>query len=79
MGRPYAEIEKTTLNTLNVTRDGRDGSITPAQAVEYFQRQAAMGIDHAIFNTPRVHEPEFFDIMGAEVIPAVEKIAVAGR
>ena len=43
------------------------------------QQLAALGIDHAIFNTPRVHEPEFFDLMGAEVIPAVEKIAVAGR
>lgn len=79
VGRPYAEIEKTTLSTLNVTRDGRDGSITPAQAVEQFAGLAALGIDHAIFNTPRVHEPEFFDIMGTEVIPEVEKLAVAGR
>lgn len=78
-GRSYAEIEKTTLSTLTITHDGGDGSMTPSQAVEYFQQQAALGIDHAIFNTPRVYEPEFFDIMGAEVIPAVEKIAVAGR
>ncbi|HEU0028843.1 MAG TPA: LLM class F420-dependent oxidoreductase [Ktedonobacterales bacterium] len=79
VGRPYAEIEKTTLGTLTITRDGRDGSMSPAQAIEYFQRQAELGIDHAIFNTPRVYEPEFFDLMGAEVIPAVEKISVAGR
>jgi F420-dependent oxidoreductase-like protein len=79
VGRPYAEIEKTTLSSLNITRDGRDGSITPAQAVEQFAALARLGIDHAIFNTPRVHEPEFFDLMGAEVIPAVEKLAVAGR
>lgn len=79
LGRPFAEIEKTTLSTLTITRDGRDGSLTPAQAVEYFASLAAIGIDHAIFNTPRVHEPEFFDLVGAEVIPAVEKLAVAGR
>jgi F420-dependent oxidoreductase-like protein len=79
LGRPYSEIEKTTLGSLNITRDGREGSLTPDQAVEYFQRQAALGIDHAIFNTPRVYEPEFFDLVGAKVIPAVEKIAVAGR
>jgi hypothetical protein len=79
VGRPYDEIEKTTLTTLNITSDGRDGSMSPAQAIEYFHQQAALGIDHAIFNTPRVYEPEFFDIMGAEVIPAVQKIAVAGR
>jgi alkanesulfonate monooxygenase SsuD/methylene tetrahydromethanopterin reductase-like flavin-dependent oxidoreductase (luciferase family) len=79
VGRPYEEIEKTTLNSLNITRDGRDGSLTPAQAIEVFQQQAALGVDHAIFNTPRAHEPEFFDLVGAEVIPAVEKITVAGR
>ncbi len=79
VGRPYAEIEKTTLSTLSVTREGGAGSVTPAEAIEQFARLAEMGIDHAIFNTPRVHEPEFFDLMGAEVIPAVEKLPVAGR
>ncbi len=78
-GRPYDAIEKTTLSNLNITRDGRDGSITPAQAIEQFAKLAELGIDHAIFNTPRVAEPEFYDLMGAEVIPAVEKLAVAGR
>lgn len=79
LGRPYAEIEKTTLSTLNITRDGRDGSLSPAQAVEHFASLAALGIDHAIFNTPQFREPEFFDLVGAEVIPAVERLAVAGR
>jgi F420-dependent oxidoreductase-like protein len=79
LGRPYAEIEKTTLSTLTITRDGRDGSMTPARAIEYFHQQSELGVDHAIFNTPRVYEPEFFDLMGAEVIPAVEKIVVSGR
>jgi len=79
VGRPYAEIEKTTLSTLNITRDGRDGTMTPTQAIEHFAVLAQLGIDHAIFNTSHVHEPEFFDLLGAEVIPAVEKLAVAGR
>ena len=79
VGRPYGEIEKTTLSTLSITREGGDGSVTPAQAIEQFAHLAEMGIDQAIFNTPRVHEPEFFDLLGAEVIPAVEKLPVAGR
>ncbi len=79
VGRPYAEIEKTTLSSLNITRDGRNGTMTPAQAIEHFASLAELGIDHAIFNTQHVHEPEFFDVVGAEVIPAVEKLAVAGR
>ena len=30
VGRPYTDIEKTTLDTLRVTRDGRNGSFTPS-------------------------------------------------
>ncbi|HEX8996962.1 MAG TPA: LLM class F420-dependent oxidoreductase [Ktedonobacterales bacterium] len=79
VGRPYSEIEKTTLSTLNITHDGHEGSMTPAQAIDTLGALAQMGIDQAIFNTPRAYDPAFFDLVGAEVIPAVEKLAVAGR
>ncbi len=79
VGRPYAEIEKTTLSHFNITRDGRDGSATPAQVVDQFAALAQLGIDQAIFSSLRVADPAFFDLVGAEVIPAVEKLAVAGR
>jgi F420-dependent oxidoreductase-like protein len=79
LGRPYAAIEKTSLAHLNVTRDGGEGSITPAQAIEQFATLAELGIDQAIISSVNVHDPAFFDLMGAEVIPAVNKLAVAGR
>ncbi len=79
LGRPYAEIEKTTLDTLRLSRDGRDGTMTPAAAIEYFGKLAAMGIDHAIVNMPNVSDPEIFDVLATEVIPAVSKISVTGR
>jgi hypothetical protein len=73
LGRPYAEIEKTTLSTLTITRDGRDGSMTPDAAVEAFARLAALGIDHAIFNMPDVTDIEAFDLLRDEVVPRVER------
>ena len=79
LNRPYEQIEKTTLDTMYLTRDGRDGSITPDAAIEYFAGLAALGIDHAIVNTPNAHELETFDLFATEVIPQVEKIPVAGR
>ncbi len=79
VGRPYEQIEKTTLDTLRLSRDGRDGTMTPSAAVDYCAHLAAMGIDQAIFNSPHVSDPAFFDLLGAEVIPQVAKIAVAGR
>ncbi len=79
VGRPYEQIEKTTLDTLRLSRDGRDGTMTPSAAIDYFAHLAAMGIDQAIFNMPNVSDPAVFDLLGSEIVPQVEKIAVAGR
>src|SRR6266496_622777 len=79
LGRPYEEIEKTTLDVMLLTRDGRDGSMTPAAAIEHFANLAAMGIDQAIFSMPNVYDLEPFDLLATEIIPVVEKIQVAGR
>ncbi len=79
VGRPYAEIEKTTLDTLRLSADGSGDTITPQAAVEYFAHLAAMGIDQAIVNMPNVSDPAIFDLLGSEVIPAVEAMPVAGR
>ncbi len=79
VGRPYEQIEKTTLDSIKLTRDGRDGSITPAAAVEFFAELASMGIDQAIFSLQNVSDPEAFDLLATEVIPQVNKIIVAGR
>jgi F420-dependent oxidoreductase-like protein len=79
VGRPYEQIEKTTLGSLHLTRDGRDGSMTPSAAVDAFGRLAELGIDQAIFNMRNVADIEPFDLLANEVIPQVERIAVAGR
>lgn len=79
VGRPYEQIEKTTLDSFSLTRDGRDGTTAPAEAIERFAELAAMGIDQAIFSLRNVYDLEPFDLLATDVVPAVEKIAVAGR
>ena len=79
LGRPYEQIEKTTLDVMRFSRDGRDGSMTPAAAIDHFASLAAMGIDQAIFSMPNVFDLEPFDLLATEIVPAVEKIPVAGR
>ena len=79
IGRPYEQIEKTTLDSMHLTRDGSNGTMSPAAAVEHFAHQAAMGIDQAIFSLRNVSDPEVFELLATEVIPQVERIAVAGR
>jgi F420-dependent oxidoreductase-like protein len=79
VGRPYEQIEKTTLDSLTITRDGREGSLTPTQVIEQFAELASLGIDQAIFSLRNVHELEPFDLLMTEIVPAVSKIVPTGR
>ena len=78
-GRDPAEIHKTTLDTLALSRDGRRRTRTPAQVLEHLHELANLGIDEAIFNMPDVHDPAAFDLVAEEIIPALATIQVAGR
>jgi F420-dependent oxidoreductase-like protein len=79
VGRPYAEIEKTCLSFLNLSPDGKDGTMTPSAAVDFFAHLADLGFDHAIIGLPNVTELEVFDLLASEVIPQVEKIVPSGK
>jgi F420-dependent oxidoreductase-like protein len=79
VGRPYEAIEKTTILRLAITRDGRDGTLTPAAAVEQLAAQAALGIDHVILSMPNVTAPGHFDLLATDVIPQATALTVAGR
>jgi F420-dependent oxidoreductase-like protein len=80
LGRPYEAIEKTVaLEDLRVSRDGRAGTETVAQVLDTFAHLGGLGFDHVIVTLPDVYEPELFDLLREQVVPAVERIPVAGR
>jgi len=79
ISRPYKDIEKTIINRIHLTEDGRDESWAPATAIAYFRQLVAMGIDQAIVSLPNVAEMEPFDLFATPIIPAVEEIEVADR
>jgi F420-dependent oxidoreductase-like protein len=79
LGRPYEQIEKTTLDHIHITHDGHNGTFSPASVIAHFAELAALGIDQAIFSLPKEADLEFFDLLATEIVPVVEKIAVAGR
>ena len=78
-GRPYEEIEKTSLNSVTISRDGREGTISPQQAIDDFGKLAELGFDHALISMGNVSHPDAFDILRDEVVPAIHKIKPAGR
>jgi F420-dependent oxidoreductase-like protein len=79
IGRPYGDIEKTTLGHLTITRDGRNDTLPPNAAIDHFAALAEIGIDHAIFTLLNATDVEAFEVLATQVIPEVEKIRVAGR
>lgn len=79
ISRPYEQIEKTTLDVIHLSRNGRQGTITPAAAIERLAFLASLGIDQVIFcMMDRYYDGETFDLLATEVIPAVETRSVNG-
>lgn len=77
--RPYTEIEKTTLSAWRLSRDGAKDTMTPQQAIEECAHLGELGIDQAIVSVSRPTDPQTFELLATEVIPAVTKLPVAGR
>jgi F420-dependent oxidoreductase-like protein len=67
IGRDYAAIEKTTLGTVHLG----PGQLGAADVIAQCRALAGMGVQHAIFNMPNVHEIRPLEIFGREIIPAV--------
>ncbi len=78
VGRDYAEIHKTVLTNLFITRDGAGDSITPEQAAERFAAFGALGVDEVIVNSRVVSELGVFDLI-AQVAEALRAIVPDGR
>ncbi|HOA25524.1 MAG TPA: LLM class F420-dependent oxidoreductase [Aggregatilineales bacterium] len=68
IGRSYDSIEKTTLGTVDLS----EGRMSAADVIELCRKLADLGIEHAIFNMPTVHEITPLHVFGEEIIPAVE-------
>jgi F420-dependent oxidoreductase-like protein len=77
-GRPYEEIERTTLGQLSLSRDGREGTRTVDQAVEHFAALAGVGVDHAIVGMPNVHDEAAFELV-PDLVRQLDGIVPAGR
>ena len=70
VGRDYSEIEKTTLGGAYLAPD----QMSPKDVIETCRALADIGIQHAIFNLPNVHEIKPLETFGREIIPAVSDL-----
>jgi F420-dependent oxidoreductase-like protein len=66
VGRDYAAIEKTTLDTAHLA----PGQQSARDVIDLCRSLAGIGVQHAIFNMPNVHEITPLETFGREIIPA---------
>jgi hypothetical protein len=65
VGRDYAQIEKTCMGRAHLAA----GQESAADLIARCKALAAVGVQHAIFNMPNVHELAPLEAFGREVIP----------
>jgi F420-dependent oxidoreductase-like protein len=75
LGRPYDEIERTTLQTVDITPDGAQGSDPPARIVEKFGELADAGAQHVIFSVRGVDDISKIELIGRSVIPQLHGLS----
>ncbi len=67
LGRDYNSIEVTTLGTVDL----QPGKMTVKDVIAHCQALSALGVHHAIFNIPNVHDIVPLEVFGRDIIPAV--------
>ena len=68
VGRPFAEIERTNLQTVDLSRE------SPAQVVDRFGALAQVGVQHIIFGLANVSDVRTIETLGREVLPQVHAL-----
>jgi F420-dependent oxidoreductase-like protein len=69
VGRPYDEIERSTLQSVRISEDGADDTETPAQVVDRFGELSDAGAQHVIFSVRDVWDTSKLELLGRAVLP----------
>jgi alkanesulfonate monooxygenase SsuD/methylene tetrahydromethanopterin reductase-like flavin-dependent oxidoreductase (luciferase family) len=72
VGRPYQEIERSTLQFLNISSDGRNGTETPSRIVDRLGELGDAGAQHIVVSLRDVFETDKLELIGRELIPQLK-------
>jgi F420-dependent oxidoreductase-like protein len=73
-GRPYEEIERTTLQMPRLAVGGADAAASADAFVEHLVSLAAVGVQHAILGIPAADVEAWIDLVGTRIIPAARTL-----
>jgi F420-dependent oxidoreductase-like protein len=69
VGRPFEDIEVTTLATVDIATPSGSGRVSPSQVVDWFGELADHGVQHVLFSVPGVHDTAKLELLGSTVFP----------
>ena len=70
LGRPYEEIERSTLQgAFRINRDGSGGAVTPDNLVNHYGELADAGAQHVLFSLRDAHDTDQLELLGTDVFP----------
>ena len=73
VGRPYDEIERSTLHSVRLSTGGGEGE-SPAQVVDRFGELSDAGAQHVIFSVRDLSDPAKLELIGRSVLPALHAL-----
>jgi alkanesulfonate monooxygenase SsuD/methylene tetrahydromethanopterin reductase-like flavin-dependent oxidoreductase (luciferase family) len=75
VGRPFEEIERTTLQTVSLFTPNawRPSTESPDQLVDRFGLLGDAGVQQVIVNTADIHNPDAIELLAAEVMPQLSQ------
>ena len=68
VGRPFDEIERSTLQGVHVSRDGSGGTETPDQVIERFGELGDAGAQHVLFSVRDVWHTDKLELLGSTLL-----------
>ncbi len=74
VGRPYAEIERTNLQSGRLSQEVLDGQREPDAFVADLAALAESGVQHVILGVPSRGVEQWIDLVGTRIIPAARAL-----
>jgi F420-dependent oxidoreductase-like protein len=74
VGRPYAEIERSNLQSVNVDAAGSGGAETPAGIAERFAELGDAGAQHIIFSVRDAWQTDKLELLGRTVLEELRSL-----
>jgi F420-dependent oxidoreductase-like protein len=68
VGRPFEDIERSTLQGVNVSADGSGATETPDQVIERFGELGDAGAQHILFSVRDVWQTDKLELLGSTLL-----------